>query len=300
MKRKIWILLFVPLVSAAFCAQAQKATEPANQEKLDRQIESLRNEAAALAKEGKFSEAADKFEKLQVTCMNNRRYREALDASLKIEEMSQKASDRKSPWNYVRIAEAHLGLGDHEQYFEWMEKAIVERSFSKLSYFQDAHLDAIRESPRFKKIVAACEKEIGLGQKARDFRITLLDGSSFVLSAQAGKVVLIDFWDVRCPPCRREMPNLKKIYEDFRGRGLEMVGISLDTDRKLLDEYLKESKLPWKIACSFNGWSDATAKLYRISATPTTWLIDRRGVVRYYDMRGDELRRAVEQLTQEK
>ena len=77
------------------------------------------------------------------------------------------------------------------------------------------------------------------------------------------------------------------------------MGISLDTERKPLDDYLKEAVLPWKIACSWDGWNDRTAALYRISATPSTWLIDRRGVVRYCDVRGEELRKAVETLVAE-
>jgi len=62
---------------------------------------------------------------------------------------------------------------------------------------------------------------------------------------------------------------------------------------------VKQTELPWKIACSWNGWDDTTAKLYRISATPSTWLVDRRGVVRYCDVRGEELRTAVETLIAE-
>jgi peroxiredoxin len=139
-----------------------------------------------------------------------------------------------------------------------------------------------------------------LGRKAKDFRITLLDGSAFTLSAQSGKVVLIDFWDVRCPPCRREMPVLKNLFKDFKDKGLEIVGISLDTDRALLEDYVKKEKLPWKISCSLDGWNDSTATLYKISATPSTWLIDRHGVARYYAVRGEDLRRAVEELVRER
>jgi peroxiredoxin len=299
MKRKVWILLFVLSLSITFHVQVQKATATTKQETLQRQVDDLQNEAAALIKEEKLALAADKLEELQVLFMKNQRYQEALDTSFKIEEVSQKASDRRSPWNYVRIAEAYLGMGDQEKYFDWMEKAVYERNFSKPGYFHDAHLDTLKDYSRFKSIVAACEKEIGVGQKAKDFQVTLLDGSPFALSAQTGKVVLIDFWDVRCVPCRKEMPNLKAIFKDFRDSGLEILGISLDTDRNLLDKYLKDEKLPWKISCSLDGWSDSTATLYRISATPTTWLIDRHGVVRYYDVRGKQLKQAVEELVRE-
>jgi len=294
--RKASVVLVVLTLSAAGLVLATRAVRQKEQR---RQIDALQNEAAALIKEGRLTQAADKLEQLQVRFMNAEMYREALDASLKIEQVSQRASDRKSPWNYVRIAEAYLGMGEKDRYLDWMERAVYERSFSKLDYFQDARLNALKDHPRYKTLVNACAKVIGVGQPAKEFQVTLLDGSSFSLHAQKGKVVLIDFWDVACGPCRREMPNLKEIFKDFKDRGLEIVGISMDTDKTLLYRYVNEAALPWKIACSFDGWSDSTAKLYKISATPSTWLIDRQGVVRYYDVRGAELRRAVEALIRE-
>jgi peroxiredoxin len=296
MKRKWWILLLVlPLAVAAY-VQAQRLSHAAEQKRLQGQVRSLQAAATALVKEEKYAQAADKFEELQVLLMNAGRYQEALVASHSIEEVSLKASERRSPWNYVRIAEAYLGMGDKERYIDWMEKAVYERGFSKLDYFKDARLDSLRDHPRFEKLADACARQLGVGLRARDFTVALLDGASFSLSSQIGRVVLIDFWDVRCAPCRREMPNLRAIFRDHEGKGLEIIGISLDTDRKLLDAYVKEAGLGWKIACSLQGWSDSTAKLYRISATPSTWLIDRHGVVRYCDVRGAELRHAVEEL----
>ncbi len=262
-------------------------------------IVSGRAEVQRLERAGRYAEAADTLEGVQMLLMDAGRYREGLDAAFAIEGLSSKASPRRSPWHYVRIADVYLRLGDRDQYFHWMEKAVNERGFSKVGYFESAEVASLKDDPRFAPLAEACAKQVGIGEHARDFRVTLLDGSTFSLSAQAGKVVLIDFWDVMCPPCRREMPNLKQIAADFDGRGLEIVGISLDTDRRLLTEFIEQERLPWKIACSFKGWSDETAALYRIIATPSTWLIDRRGVVRYHDLRGADLRQAVDALLRE-
>jgi peroxiredoxin len=296
MIRILVVLQVVLLLTSACWSQSQESAQTAKQEKLGRQISDLQNQVDALLKEQEFAQASDKLERLQMLYMDAGRYEEALNASFKIEEISYKVSNRQTPWNYVRIAEVYLRLGDRDKYFEWMGKAVHERGFYRLEFLQDDHLNAVKDDPRYKKLVDACAKEIGLGQKAKDFRITLLDGSSFTLSSQTGKVVLIDFWDVRCPPCRREMPNLKELFRDFKDKGLEIVGISLDTDRALLNDYVKKEKLPWKLSCSLDGWSDSTAKLYKISATPSTWLIDRLGIARYYAVRGEDLRRAVEKL----
>lgn len=297
-KRGKALLVVVPLSVVACLAsflavQAVKRTGPAGQ------VRTLRGEADALIEQKKFAQAADTLEALHMRLMTERRYEEALKASLEIEGIAAKASERRSPWHYVRIGEVHLAMGHPDQYFEWLEKAIHERSFSRIEYFRGKQLDGIRSDPRFVKLTDACAAIIGVGRQAKDFEVTLLDGSPFRLSAERGSVVLVDFWDVACGPCIKEMPNLKAVYRDFKDRGFEVVGISLDTEKPLLDAFLEKAALPWKIACSWKGWDDATAKLYQINATPSTWLIDRRGVVRYCDVRGEELRKAVATLVAE-
>lgn len=284
-------------LSVAIGLATSLACQSANQAGAASEILSLRKQADALIEGKQFAEASDKLEGLQMRLMKERRYQEALDVSFEIEDVAGKASERRSPWHYVRIGEVYLAMGRTDQFFEWVEKAIRERSFSRLEYFRGAQLDGVRSDPRFRTMLDACAAIVGVGQPAKDFEVTLLDGSPFRLSAQRGKVVLVDFWDVRCGPCRKEMPNLKAIYQEFKDEGLEILGISLDTEKPLLHDYVKQAALPWKIACSWEGWNDPTAKLYRINATPSTWLIDRDGIVRYCDVRGDELRKAVEALT---
>lgn len=299
MKRTRWMLVTALLVSIAAAVLAVRTVSTTKQRELNRRISEQQNQAASLRREGKLTESLQTLERLQVLLMRSGRYQDALVASFEIEAWSRLASDRESPWDYVRIAEAYLGVGDRESFLDWMERAVNERSFLKLDYFESERLNDLEEDPRFRTIVAACAAQIGVGRTAKDFHVPLLDGSSFALSAQKGKVVLVDFWDVRCEPCRTEMPNLKEVFSDFKDKGLEIIGISLDTDRALLERYLGQADLPWKIACSLKGWGDDTAKLYKISATPSTWLIDRNGIVRYYDLRGTDLRRAVEALIEE-
>jgi peroxiredoxin len=223
-------------------------------------------------------------------------FREALENGFVLDELSRKISTRKSPWNCLKIADAYLGLKDWENAMVWIEKAVYERGFIRRDIFNSKEYAPLKNNPRLIKVIAAIEKKIGLNLPAKIFTVQLLDGASFSLSEQRGKVVLIDFWDVNCPPCRKEMPNLKKLHQEFAGKGLVIVGISLDTDRTLLQNYLKEISPEWKMACSFQGWEDATAKLYLINATPSSWLIDRQGILRHINLRGEELYAAVKAL----
>jgi outer membrane protein assembly factor BamD (BamD/ComL family) len=146
-KWKLWVLLFVLLSSSATCVQGQDATQNAEQEKLEHQIHDLQNQVAALLKDEKFAEASDKLERLQMLYMDTGRYEEALNASFKIEEISAKVSSRQTPWNYVRIAEVYLRLGDQGKYFDWMEKAVHERGFIDWNSFKMAISTPSRTTP---------------------------------------------------------------------------------------------------------------------------------------------------------
>lgn len=282
---KGWILLLAALLISAGCAKSER-----------QRLAGVTREAEALAKAGKNEEALAVLDEAQFQALKAGRFREDLELSLRIEELAPKTSARNSPWNCLKIAEACLGLGDRASALHWLERSVYERDFMNLEILAGLPFAALQNDPRYGALLDAAKGKIGLDREARDFQVVLLDGSTFRLSAQRGKVVLVDFWDVKCPPCRREMPRLKKMDGSFRGRGLEIIGISLDTDRKLLADYLMASAPTWKLACSFKGWNDDTAKLYKISATPSTWLIDRRGMLRHYNLRGEKLERAVDEL----
>ena len=154
MKRIKWIFVLALPLLIALSLLAVKTIRTVKQENLMQKISNLENEASTLRKEEKLVEALDKLEQLQVLLMNAGKYQDALITSFTMEEWSRTASDRKSPWDCVRIAEAYLGLGDRERYLDWMEKAVNERSFLKLDYFQDERLGAFKDDPRYKKIVA--------------------------------------------------------------------------------------------------------------------------------------------------
>lgn len=287
MKSKRWLIFCVSCLWIASCAKggAQRAAES--------------QKVNELVKEGKYELALDMLDEAQFQALKAGRFQEDLELSMRIEELSQRIPERKSPWNCLKIAEAYLGLGDRASALKWLERSVYERDFMNLEVLSGPPFNVLKDKPGYQALLAAAKMKIGLDREARDFQVSLLDGSTFRLSDQRGKVVLIDFWDVKCPPCRKEMPRLKEMFGEFRDRGLEIIGISLDTDRQLLTDYLKEAALPWKMICSYKGWGDDTAVLYKISATPSTWLIDRKGLLRHHNLRGEKLKQAVRNLLEE-
>lgn len=112
-----------------------------------------------------------------------------------------------------------------------------------------------------------------------------------------GKVVLIDFWATWCGPCKKEMPNLKKIYEKYARDGFEIIGISLDDNEKLVDGFIKDHTLAWPQVCG--KVSVDFADKWGIDAIPAMFVIDRKGKVRSVNAVG-KLEELIPKLLSEK
>jgi thiol-disulfide isomerase/thioredoxin len=137
---------------------------------------------------------------------------------------------------------------------------------------------------------------------APDFTLPTLSAMALRLSALRGKVVVLNFWATWCLPCRAEMPALDALYQLYRDRGLDVIGVNLDRlSTTTVEDFLKEVKVSFHVVLD-PSWS--TAQAYKVVGLPTTYLIDRAGsvVVREVgerDWTDETSRRAVERLLQE-
>lgn len=223
------------------------------------------------------------------------RFEDRIENVLRLEEINE----RKSPWYCLKLAESYLHLNQYSEAISWLERAVEERGFRRPGVFQMEVYDQIRNDDRFLAVIARTRENMGIGKPVPDIAVTLLDGKEFTLSSLEGKVTLLDFWASWCVPCRREMPNLKELFDEFNAQGFEIVGISLDEDKEKTMEYIKANGLSWRISCSERGWQDESAKLYMVNSLPSGWLIDRNGVLRHFNLKGEELRAGVQQLLSE-
>lgn len=226
------------------------------------------------------------------------RTREALPVAIRRVEVAE----RKSPWHCIAVVSICLKLQDLEGAFAWLDRA-VERGFLDYSELDSEEFNALKKDPRYEPLIQTIQRRIGIGFPAKDFTVELLSKEKFVLAGQKGKIVLIDFWATWCPPCREGIVHLKEYYDRFKGRGFEIIGISLDSDRKKVAEYLAKEKLAWKIAFSGKAWNDDIAKLYSINLIPAYWLIDRRGILRDFGLHlrdKKNMKQAIEKLLAEK
>ena len=143
------------------------------------------------------------------------------------------------------------------------------------------------------------EPILALGKPVPNFSATDLEGNPISLEQYRGKVVLLDFWAVWCAPCIAEMPNVKKVYDTYKDKGFDIIGISLDFDEKKLRDYLKENEIPWRQVFSGKGWNSPVAQQYGIRAIPALWLIDKDGTLITYQARGDVLAQLVKDALRE-
>ncbi len=122
------------------------------------------------------------------------------------------------------------------------------------------------------------------------------DGKTLKLSSLKGKYVLIDFWASWCAPCRRENPNVVKMYEKYKDKGFEIFGVSLDKDRKRWEAAIEADGLTWPQVSDLAGWESAAAKKYGVTSIPHTVLLDKEGNIIATKLRGPSLEKKLAEL----
>jgi peroxiredoxin len=134
------------------------------------------------------------------------------------------------------------------------------------------------------------------GQTATDLSLPDLNGKMVTLSELKGKVVLIDFWASWCGPCRHNNPRLAKLYKKYHSKGLEIYGISLDEEIDSWKKAVRHDKLNWIQVIDDKGWEAPSASAYGVDMIPSSFLIDREGVIRTVNAEGPDLESSVRDL----
>jgi peroxiredoxin len=131
---------------------------------------------------------------------------------------------------------------------------------------------------------------------AVDFALNDTTGNPIAISSFKGDYLLIDFWASWCGPCRRENPNVVALYNDFKDKGFEIIGVSFDDDGNKWINAIHQDGLIWPHVSDLKGWGSAAGKLYGINSIPATVLLDRDGIIIAKNLRGDALRKKLEEL----
>lgn len=162
--------------------------------------------------------------------------------------------------------------------------ALLDPSFQNTQYF-----DVLRN---LVKILRRVEP----GNKAIDFSLPDTTGKELKLSDHFGNYLLLDFWASWCGPCRRENPNLVRVYQKFHSKGFDIFGVSLDSKKENWKKAIQNDHLTWTHVSDLQYWNSKAAGLYGIRAIPSNVLIDPKGIIVARNLEGEDLEKKLEEI----
>jgi len=140
------------------------------------------------------------------------------------------------------------------------------------------------------------DQPIDIGYYAPNFTAPNPDGQMKSLNDMLGKVTLLEFWASWCGPCRRENPNLVKIYKKYKDLGFNIVGVSLDKSMPQWTKAIEDDYLTWDHLSNLKFWQDPIARLYKVRAIPASFILDEKGLIVSKNLRGYQLEAKISEL----
>jgi peroxiredoxin len=129
-----------------------------------------------------------------------------------------------------------------------------------------------------------------IGELAPDLTLEDVENKTLSLSSLRGKVVLIDFWASWCGPCRRENPNVVRVYEKYKDKGFTVFSVSLDNQKDKWVQAIQQDRLTWNNHVSdLKGWQSEAARTYGVKGIPATFLLGKDGKILATNLRGQDL-----------
>jgi thiol-disulfide isomerase/thioredoxin len=254
-------------------AQAQTTIDPYQpmMDAFDKQAEKIMNEFKAIQEKDPKGELPESKEKARIL---SERLDSLGDAQLEfIKEIIRDNKENDLPVKYIKDAMYQLG-------YEGLKEALDP----KASYYRNPELDIP------KKLLAGYEKRRP-GIQFHELTMNDVNDQEVKLSQWVGKgnYVLVDFWASWCGPCRREMPYVIAAYEQYQGKGFDVVGVSLDQKKEAWINAIQQMGMRWQQMSDLKGWKCAAADLYGISSIPSNVLVDPTGKIVAMDLRGKKL-----------
>ncbi|MCL6460435.1 MAG: TlpA family protein disulfide reductase [Flavobacterium micromati] len=148
-----------------------------------------------------------------------------------------------------------------------------------------------KNSPDGKNIAAKIEgaKSARVNTPAKKFTQQSSTGQKISSDTFEGKYILLDFWASWCSPCRKEHPNLIKIYEAFKDKNFEIISVSVDSENDNWLTAIAKDKITWTQLSDLKGQQNDIAVKYGVQSIPTNFLIDQKGIIIDKNLTGEAL-----------
>jgi len=151
-------------------------------------------------------------------------------------------------------------------------------------------IPAYKEIGDYLKIV----ENVQIGKTAPDFTVSSIEeGKEITLSSLRGKYVLVDFWASWCQPCRGENPNVLAAYKKYKSKGFEVLSVSVDRDLAAWKKAVSDDGMIW---IQGHDDKDISHSLYGVVSIPSTFLLDKDGVIIAKNLRGNALEEKLKEL----
>jgi len=138
-------------------------------------------------------------------------------------------------------------------------------------------------------------KRTAIGSQAPDFSAPTPSGETLSLNEVLGKVTLIDFWAAWCRPCRAENPNIVRVYQKYKDKGLSILGVSLDRTEADWKKAIEEDGLQWHHVSKLEYFGEI-ADLYNVTGIPASFILDENGIIIAKNLRGAALEAKIAEL----
>ena len=193
--------------------------------------------------------------------------------------------NKKNAYTKILIAEKLKSTFKEEDY------DVLEKFYSDLELMD-------KDSENGQKLASFLKeyKNVKIGAKVADFSLTDVNETKQTLYKNLEKYTIIDFWASWCAPCRKENPNVVALYNKYKDKGLNIIGISLDNDKQKWINAIEKDQLSWLQLSDLKGWNEPLLQTFKITSIPKTIILDKNGVIIAKDLRGDELENKLKEL----
>ncbi len=216
--------------------------------------------------------------------------RDAATASMKQLQIEQEKYKFDFIRQHIETGVARILLENLYMGYSIEQLEVIAQDFAKAKVSNDLTKTISKYVANMKKTeIGALVQDISLPNEKGE----MLDLLALVAK---NKITLVDMWASWCVPCRAEVPHLKEAYTDYRAKGFEIVGISLDQSGEAWKKAMVELEMPWPQMSDLKGWKSAAAVQYGIQAIPFTLLVDQQGKIVAKNLRGKALEEKLAEL----